>query len=151
MWIGRRTDYAARAVLALARADADELLTLDQLAARTAVPRTVLEQVMPSLRTAGIVRATRGRYGGYRLNKPAAEITLEGVVRLFQGPLAPIACATRKNPEPCEMQEGCSMRDVWSDVRDATIAALRRTTFQQLADDAGGAWRHDPATVPGAR
>ncbi|MFA9432133.1 Rrf2 family transcriptional regulator [Egicoccus sp. AB-alg2] len=148
MWIGRRTDYAARAVLALALADGDELLTLDDLAARTAVPRSVLEQVMPTLRTAGLVRATRGRYGGYRLNKPASDITLETVVRLFQGPLAPIGCATRRNPEPCEVGDGCSMRDVWADVRDATIRTLQATTFQKLADDAGGVWRAHGQPLP---
>lgn len=144
MWISRRTDQAARAVLTLALREEDELLTLDELAGQTAVPRSVLEQIMPILRAAGIVRATRGRYGGYRLNKAPSEITLETVVRLFQGPLAPIGCATRKNPEPCEMRDGCSMLDVWTDVRDATIAALRATTFERLATEAGGVWRTTP-------
>lgn len=139
MWISLRTDYAARAVLALAIAD--EQLNLDALAQRTAVPRSVLEQVMPRLRNAGLVRSSKGRFGGYRLNKPASTITLETVVRLFQGPLAPIGCATRRNPEPCDMRSGCSMLDVWTDVRDATIRVLENTTFEQLAERASGAWR----------
>jgi Rrf2 family transcriptional regulator, cysteine metabolism repressor len=147
VWIARRTDYAARAVLALAIAGDGNQLTLDELVERTVVPRSVLEQVMPTLRTAAIVRATRGRYGGYSLNKPPAEISLETIVRLFQGPLAPIDCATRKNPEPCEMREGCSMHGVWAGIRDATIAALRQATFEQLADDAEGAWAHRQPTV----
>jgi Rrf2 family cysteine metabolism transcriptional repressor len=142
MWIDRRTDYAARAILALAIVHGDGgLVTLDQIAERTAVPRSVLEQVMPKLRSAGLVRSVRGRNGGYRLNKEPDEITLELVVRLFQGPLAPIGCATRRNPEPCEVGDGCSMRDVWTDVRDATIEALRRSDFASLARDASGVWR----------
>jgi DNA-binding IscR family transcriptional regulator len=52
------------------------------------------------MRTVGIVRSERGRHGGYRLNHPPAEITLERVVRLFQGQLAPIY-ATRTSPDPC--------------------------------------------------
>ena len=103
MWISKRTDYATRAVLALAIAGQEKPMKLDELARRTGVPRSVLEQVMPTMRNAGIVRSERGPRGGYRLNKRADEITLERVVRLFQGQLAPIGCATRKQPEPCQL------------------------------------------------
>jgi Rrf2 family protein len=141
MWITKRTDYATRAVLALALVDPDTPVKLGELARRTAVPRSVLEQVMPALRSAGIVRSEHGARGGYRLNKPPGEITLEQVVRIFQGQLAPIACATRRNPEPCPMGIECSLRFIWQDVRDATITVLSKTTFASLADRAGGAWR----------
>ena len=70
MWVSRRTDYATRAVLALALADGGPL-KLDDLAETTEAPRSVLEQVMPVLRAAGIVRSARGPEGGYRLNNPA--------------------------------------------------------------------------------
>ena len=126
MWVSRRTDYATRAILALSL-EGGGPLKLEELARRTAVPQSVLEQVMPTMRTAGIVRSERGPAGGYRLNKDPAEITLERVVRLFQGPLAPIGCATRHNPEPCPMTVGCTLRDVWEEVRDATITLLGRS------------------------
>ena len=145
MWIAKRTDYGARVLLALAIGDRQ--LSLPELAERTAVPRSVLEQVMPRLRSDGLVRSERGRNGGYRLNKPPEEITLEHVVRLFQGPLAPIECATRTNPEPCEMETGCSMRDIWAEVRDATITILADTTFHTLAQRANGAWL-PPGSTP---
>src|SRR5919108_3863329 len=115
MWISRRTDYATRAVLALTL-EGGGPLKLEELARRTGVPHSVLEQVMPTLRAAGIVRSERGRAGGYRLNKPPEEITLERVVRLFQGQLAPIACATRSHAEACPMTVACSLRLVWEDV-----------------------------------
>jgi Rrf2 family protein len=139
MWVSRRADYATRAVLALALTDGRSM-KLEDLARRTAVPQSVLEQVMPVMRIAGIVRSERGPYGGYRLNKLPEEITLERVVRLFQGQLAPIACATRHHPEPCPMTVACSLRHVWEEVRDATIAILERTTFAELAERAGGPW-----------
>lgn len=145
MWISRRTNYATRAVLALALEGGP--LKLAELARRTAVPQSVLEQVMPTMRVAGIVRSERGPAGGYRLNRPPEEITLEKVVRLFEGQLAPISCATRKNPEWCAMMIGCSLREVWEEVRDSTIAILERTTFADLAARAGGPWR-DPASIP---
>jgi Rrf2 family protein len=132
MWVSRRTDYATRAVLALAVADGGPLV-LDELAAATEAPRSVLEQVMPTLRKAGIVRSVRGPRGGYRLNTPAKEITLERVVRVFEGQLAPIGYATRRNPDPCPDVVARSLRPVWEEVRDATISILERTTFADLA------------------
>jgi Rrf2 family transcriptional regulator, cysteine metabolism repressor len=145
MWVSRRTDYATRALLVLAL-EGGGPLKLEELARRTAVPRSVLEQVMPTMRTAGIVRSERGPSGGYRLNKPPAEITLERVVRLFQGQLAPIGCATRRNPEPCPMTIGCSLRHVWEEVREATIGILAAATFADLAERAGGPWT-EPALL----
>ena len=132
MWVSRRTDYATRAVLALAIADGGPL-KLEELAEQTEAPRSVLEQVMPTLRTAGIVRSVRGPSGGYRLNRPADELTLERVVRLFQGQLAPIGYATRRNPDPCPEMVARSLRETWAQVRDATIEILAGTTFADLA------------------
>jgi|SRR5581483_11260999 len=146
MWISKRTDYATRAVLALTLAGDERPVSVEELARRTAVPASVLEQVMPTLRTAGIVRSERGARGGYRLNQDPADVTLERVVRLFQGQLAPIGCATRHHPEPCPMTVGCSLRFVWEEVRDATIRALSETTFADLAAKAGGPWR-EPALL----
>jgi Rrf2 family protein len=138
MWVSKRTDYATRAVLALAVADGGPL-KLDEIAEVTESPRSVLEQVMPVLRTAGIVRSVRGPGGGYRLNNPPEDITLERVVRLFQGQLAPIGYATRRNPDPCPELVERSLRPAWIEVRDATIDILSRTTFADLAAGASGA------------
>ena len=132
MWVSRRTDYASRAILALALADGGPL-KLDELAEATEAPRSVLEQVMPVLRNAGIVRSARGPEGGYRLNKPADEITLERVVRLFEGQLAPIGYATRHEPDPCPEIVARSLKETWVEVRDATIDILGRATFGELA------------------
>jgi Rrf2 family protein len=148
MWISRRTDYATRAVLALTLVQGGPM-KLEELARRTATPRSVLEQLMPTLRIAGIVRSERGPSGGYRLNKAPEEITLERIVRLFQGQLAPIGCATRRNPEPCPMTIGCTLRQVWEEVRDDTIALLARRTFADLANRAGGPWT-DPSLLTAA-
>ena len=122
-------------------------MKLEELARRTGAPQSVLEQVMPVMRSAGIVRSERGPAGGYRLNKAPEEITLERVVRLFQGQLAPIGYATRRNPDPAPRFVADSLRGSWSEVRDATIDVLERTTFADLAERAGGKWRDDSSTV----
>lgn len=148
MWVSRRTDYATRALLALALEE-DGPMKLEELARRTGAPQSVLEQVMPVMRSAGIVRSERGPAGGYRLNKAPVEITLERVVRLFQGQLAPIGYSTRRNPDSCPKFVADSLREAWSEVRDATIDILERTTFADLAKSAGGRWREDSsAPVP---
>ena len=140
MWISKRTDYATRAVLALALAPGGGPLKMREIAERTQVPESLLEQILGQLRGAGIVRSERGPQGGYRLNHAPEELSLERVVRLFQGPLAPIACATRSEPESCPMEVGCTLRDAWREVRDATIAILERKSFAELARRAGGPW-----------
>ena len=93
MWISRRTDYATRAVLALALADGGPLKLAD-LAERTGVPASVLEQVMPRLRQEGIVRSERGPSGGYRLNGRPEEITLSLRFWRTEGP------ETDRDPPP---------------------------------------------------
>ena len=139
MWISRKTDYASRAVLALALAEGRSLKS-HEIANRTHIPISFLEQIMSQLRGAGLVRSERGPSGGYRLNHPAKDISLERVVRLFQGPLAPISCATRSEPESCPMEVECSLRETWEEVRDVTIKILERTNFATLAKRAGGPW-----------
>jgi Rrf2 family protein len=150
MWITKRTDYAGRALLALSLVGTDESLKLHEISARTFIPSSVLEQVMLQLRGAGLVRSERGPSGGYRLNRRPDEISFDEVVRLFQGPIAPIGCATRRKPESCPMEIGCSMRTMWQDVRDATIEILQRTTFADLARDAGGRWVRPAAELEDA-
>ena len=140
MWITKKTDYATRAVLALAIAG-DQLMTADALAGRVEVPLSFMKQILTQLRGAGIVRSERGPSGGYRLNHTPEEITLERITRIFQGPLAPIECATRSEPEPCPMDELCSLQETWAQVRDATIEILEVTTFADLATRAGGRWK----------
>lgn len=152
MWITAKTDYATRAILAMALAgDGAGPMKLVEIAERAAIPPSYLEQIMSQLRGAGIVRSERGPSGGYRLNHPPREITLERVVRVFQGQLAPIACATRSSPEPCPMDDGCSLREVWQRVRDATIEILEDVDFGTLAARAGARWTDPPPpTASGA-
>lgn len=133
MWISRRTDYATRAVLVLAVAGGGPL-KIREIARRGDIPQSVLEQVLPLMRTAGLVRSERGPRGGYRLNHSPDEITLERVVRLFQGQLAPIGYATRHSPDECPKIVAQSLLPTWAEVRDATIAILGRTTFAELAE-----------------
>ena len=145
MWVSRRTDYATRAILALSL-EGGGPLKLEELARRTAVPQSVLEQVMPTMRTAGIVRSERGpvrrlpaEQEPRRDHPRARRPSLPGAPR-------PDQLRDRHNPEPCPMTVGCTLRDVWEEVRDATITLLGGVTFADLAKRAGGPWL-DPSLI----
>src|SRR5262245_66553594 len=99
MWISRRTDYATRAIVALALERDVRPVKMQELAERTDTPISVLEQVLPQLRSAGIVRSERGPSGGYRLEHTPEEMPLAHVVRGLEATIAPISRASRRQPE----------------------------------------------------
>ena len=141
MWITRRTDYATRAVLALALADDGRPRKIHDLAEATSTPVNVLEQVLPQLRSAGIVRSERGPIGRLPAQPPARGHHAR------QGrpphPGAARADLVRDPPRARAVRDGvgCALRDDWAEVRDATIAILDATTFADLAARAAGPWK----------
>ena len=95
-----------------------------------------LEQVMQQLREAGFIESERGKHGGYRLARPAAEITIGGVVRLIDGPLAPIGCVSQTAYAPCNCPDEahCGLRMLMLDVRNAIAAILDRYTLGDVVE-----------------
>lgn len=139
MKLSTRGDYAVRALLELTGMPGEETLALPEIAERTGIPRRYLEQLLGTLTAAGLVTARRGAAGGYRLRRPAEEITVGEVIRTMDGPLAPTGCASRTQHAPCPAyrcpdEATCALRDMWVDVRDAISAIVDHTTFQDLAD-----------------
>lgn len=150
MWVTKRTDYATRVLLALALDQSDRLLTLNDLAARTSTPRSTVDQVMSRLREGGLVQAARGPFGGYRLNRSPADITVEEVLRLFQGNVTPLECTQDDPSALCEMAVGCSLRELWSRAHAAVVEVLGEVTLADLAASASGTWVGErPVTVRG--
>jgi Rrf2 family protein len=108
------------------------------LASRTAISPKYLEQIMARLRLGGIVRGARGTHGGYELAREPDGLSVGEVIRLMDGPLAPMPCASASVHVPCPadrcaVEEGCVMRDLWLEVRDAIATVLDGTTFGDLA------------------
>ncbi len=139
MKLSTRGDYAVRALLELATEEDLDCMPLGDLAERTGIPRKYLEQILMRLRDARVVGAKRGAHGGYRLARPAAEITVGEVIRTMDGPLAPSLCASQTAHQPCPAyrcasEEACVMRALWLDVREAISGILDHTTFGDLAE-----------------
>jgi Rrf2 family protein len=99
--ISQKAKYALRALVALARAANESLVTSD-LAERERIPRKFLEQILLELKRDGIVQSRRGKAGGYALLKPADTITFGHVLRLIDGPLAPVPCLSRVAYRRCK-------------------------------------------------
>jgi Rrf2 family protein len=136
--ISQKAKYALRALVALGRATPHSLM-IAEISRERAIPKKFLEQILLDLKRAGIVASRRGRAGGYVLLRPASEVTFGEVLRLIDGPIAPLPCLSRIAYRKCDdcVEEGaCEIRRVFSRVAAATREVLDRTS---LADAIGGA------------
>ena len=138
MKLSKKGEYALRALLDLTMAQALDraLVPLSALAEAQKMPATFLEQILAELRHAGFLSSTRGKYGGYSLARPASKIHLGEIVRLIDGPLAPIGCASVTAYERCSCpdEQHCGLRLIMMDVRNAISNVLDRYTLAQLAE-----------------
>jgi Rrf2 family protein len=131
--VSAKTDYAIRAALELAAAPDDKPVKGERIATAQAIPLRFLENILMQLRHAGLVDSRRGADGGYRLARPAADVTLADVIRAIDGPLAGVS-GTR--PESLAFEGTAEpMRDVWIAVRAALRGVLEQVT---LADVVAG-------------
>ena len=137
MKLSKRSEYGLRALQGLAFHYGQGPMPTRDLAENNRIPRKFLEQILLSLKYTGIVRSRRGPKGGYYLGRPPEEITLGEVVRILDGPLAPISCASQTAYEPCSCPDEatCGLRRVMLQVRQAVANIMDRTT---LADVVGG-------------
>ena len=133
MRVSAKTDYAIRAALELAAAEDARPIKGERIATAQSIPLRFLENILMQLRHAGLVESRRGAEGGYRLAKPAADITLADVIRAIDGPLAGVSGV---RPEMLAFDGTAEpMREVWIAVRAALRGVLEKVT---LADVAAG-------------
>jgi Rrf2 family protein len=127
----RRGDYAVRAAVALAATNDDGLLSTRRIAAEMQIPPRFLPQVMADLVRADLVIAHTGRSGGYRLSRPAADISLLQVIRASEHDRAVRTCILRGGP--CDPDGRCDVHDVFSGARDAMLDSLGKATLAEVA------------------
>ena len=127
----RRGDYAIRAVLALGRADAAEVIPAPRLAAMTGIPPRFVAQVMTEIVRAGIAETKVGRAGGYRLARDPASISLLEVVEAVEGDPRRRLCVFSN--APCLLDGECDVHAVFAAAQDALLAELADSTIAELA------------------
>ena len=146
--ISQKAKYALRALVALARAG--ESMMIGEVAAQERIPRKFLEQILLELKRHGIVMSKRGKFGGYMLLMPADQITFGQVLRILDGPLAPLPCLSRiayRRCADCRTEEDCEIRHVFAKVTISAREVLDRTTIADAiasGPEAGGC-RGSPA------
>lgn len=134
MKLSKRGEYGLRALQDLARHYGGEPVPNKDLAERNNIPVRFLEQILLTLKHGRIVRSRKGPKGGYILARPPEEINLAEIVRLLDGPLAPIGCVSATAFEPCGCpdMEKCGLRRVMREVRDVVAEMMERTTLADL-------------------
>jgi Rrf2 family protein len=134
MRLSKRSEYGIRALINLSARSEPGIARITEIAEEEQMPTKFLEQILLALKNMGILQSKPGRGGGYYLGKPAEEITLGQVVRILDGPLAPIRCVSETAYEPCGCpdEERCGLRLVMADVRNAIADILDYTTLADV-------------------
>ena len=136
MNLTKRGEYALRAVINLGIATelGRRQVPLSELASGDNLPIKFIEQIFSELRQAGYVDSKRGKYGGYFLSRPSSEIRIGDIVRLIDGPLAPIACASQTAYRKCTCpdEDHCGLRMIMIDVRNAISDILDRYSVHDV-------------------
>jgi Rrf2 family protein len=141
MRLSRRSEYGLRALIDLVRNEGGRPIPLAELARRNNLPPKFLEQIMATLKHAGIVRTTLGAHGGYTVGESPTRVSVGRVIRLLDGALAPLPCVSLRFYGRCSCldEATCALRDVMLDVRDNILAVLDRETLAELAARKGRA------------
>ena len=140
--LSKKAKYAIKALLALAEADPDEPMRIADLARAEQIPPKFLELILLDLRNQGLLRSRKGKGGGYLLARDPADIYLGQIVRMFDGPLAPVPCASQTayvRCADCRNEAECGVRLAMKEVRDATAKVLDNTSLATLQTKLGGA------------
>ncbi len=131
-----RGEYALRALVVLGMNAGEDVLRIQTISNQQNIPKRFLEQILNELKVAGILESRRGITGGYRLRLDPEKVTLAEVIRLIEGPLAPVSCVSEKFYEKCSCpdESKCGIRSVMKDVREAIVKVLEQVTVAQLCE-----------------
>jgi len=152
MKVSKRCHYALRALVDLGMAQAlnHPLVRIGELAKKENLPLKFLEQIFLQLKEAGYIESKRGKQGGYLLALSASEIKFGDVIRLLDGPLAPIPCVSRSGYEPCSCPDEahCGVHALMAEVHRAITGVLDRVTLADTVRSTLRKIRRNKAAIP---
>jgi Rrf2 family protein len=142
MRVSMKGDYGVRALVELAQHYGEGPVQSSVIAGRQSIPEPYLDQLLTSLRRAGLIRSVRGPQGGHALIRDPQQLKLSEAIIALEGSLAPIACLD--DPEGCPRTAHCCLHDVWEEVHQSTFRILDGVSIADLALKArnGGAARY---------
>jgi Rrf2 family protein len=135
--ITQKTKYALKALMVLAdeRAGQGRPLSIEEIARRSETPKRFLEHILLEVRNVGVIASIRGRAGGYLLVKEPSAVSLSDLLRLIDGPMAPLPCLSRKAYQRCEDcadEASCRLRRVFAEVFWSYLLLLDSLTLADL-------------------
>jgi Rrf2 family cysteine metabolism transcriptional repressor len=122
--------YGTRLMLQLALHYNNGPVLLKEIAQKEEISTGYLEQLIPSLKAAGLVNASRGSHGGYTLAKPPAEISIRTIIQSLEGSISPAECLD--SPAVCHRSEQCVARDIWKILSDEIVQTLESKTLEDM-------------------
>jgi Rrf2 family protein len=131
----KKGKYGLKAMVHLAGAEPGKPTLVAEIAAKNAIPKKFLDAILGDLRNAGLVHSKKGKGGGFVLARPPSEVRIGHIVRVLDGPLAPIACASRSTSRPCDDCSNlphCAVRLVMLEVRNAIATVLDGRTLAEM-------------------
>lgn len=138
MRLSKRGEYGLRAMIMMAEpatnASSLRMVQIKEISQREKISSKFLEQILLTLKNAGLLHSKMGIGGGYYLARPASEITLGQIFRVLDGPVAPVKCVSQMAYEPCGCpnEDTCGLRLVMGDVRNAIADILDNTTLANV-------------------
>ena len=132
MRVSAKELYGLRAMGEFARHFGEGPLSLAEVARSQGISQAYLEQIAIDLRRAGLLHSKRGAQGGYYLADPPEATTAGDVIRALEGSILPVQCVAEERCQPCTLEQGCSARGIWEQVRDRLVETLDSITLADL-------------------
>lgn len=129
--ISKLTDYAV--VLATELSQTESPRSVAQLALGTGIPAPTVSKVLKTLTREGLVVSQRGKFGGYRLARPAEEISIAELIVAIEGPISVTECAESADGSACAIHEDCGVRANWKKINRAVEAALEQISISDMS------------------
>lgn len=134
MKISKKGEYALKAMIYLSLNYGKKPVQIQEISENENIPKKFLEQILLSLKKAGLLQSKQGMGGGYFLSKSPREISLAQVIRVIDGPLAPLRCVSKWAPVKCPIEKKCKLQKVMLEVRDAIAKILENITFEDMCE-----------------
>lgn len=135
MKLSTKGRYGLRAMVDLAVNSEKEAVSISSIAQRQKISESYLEQLAGRMKRAGLITSTRGAGGGYRLAKPAAEISVGDILRALEGSLDAVECQALKPDGICESADVCVTKIVWQKINESITKAVDEIMLQQLIEE----------------
>jgi Rrf2 family protein len=150
MKLSKKSEYALRALSRLGALGAPAQMSIQELADQEKIPKKFLEQVLLALKNAGILHSSRGKAGGYSLQRPAREVTLGAILRAVDGPVMPLPCMNESSPvtcPECPTRENCWLRAVMREVHQEIATMMDRVNLTAICRRAAQSHRSVPTPM----